>query len=260
MADAVLSVDDVRVSRDGRRVLDGVSLAAMAGEVVAVLGPNGSGKSTLLRAIAGLLPSAGRIALAGRDAVTIGAAARARVLAYLPQRSLLDAPLPVERVVAQGRYAHTPGLGRLGHADRRAVDQAMDTTGVTQLRARAFTALSYGEQRRVLLARALATEAPLLLLDEPGAALDITHALSLFATLRGLAEGGRAIVAVVHQLDDARRYADRGLLLHGGRVLASGPITEVLSASHVARVWGVEMREREALGFRLDARVREDAP
>ena len=247
----LLRVERLHVERDGTPVLHDVSLHAARGEVLAVLGPNGSGKSTLLRSISGTLPATGHVVLDGRDAIAMDARERARVLAYLPQRSLLEAPLPVERVVAQARYAHTPGLGRMRNADRDAVEDAMRTTRVTTLRARPFTALSYGEQRRVLLARALATRAPLLLLDEPAAALDIAHALSLFDTLRALAAAGHAVVVVVHQLDDAFRHADRGLLLHEGRALAHGPIREVLTADRVARVWGVEMREGGGYGFSL---------
>jgi iron complex transport system ATP-binding protein len=260
VTESALSVHDLCVTRNGARVLDRVSFEARTGEVLAVLGPNGAGKSTLLRAVAGIHPSTGRVAVGGRDAAGLDPRERARLLAYLPQRSLLDAPLLVERVVGQGRYARAPGLGRLAATDRDAIEQAMRATGVARLRDRAFTALSYGEQRRVLLARALATEAPLLLLDEPAAALDIAHALGLFATLRGLAEAGRAIVVVVHQLDDARRHADRGLLLREGTAHATGAVRDVLSAANVAQVWGVGMRENEALAFHLEGSVHRGEP
>ncbi len=251
MSDAALTVEGLRVERGGRAVLDGIGFNALPGELVALLGPNGSGKTTLLRAIAGLMPYTGRIRIGARDAESLTRVERARLVAYLPQRSLLASPLPVATVVAHGRYAHTPGLGRLRASDHAAVTAAMQAMAVTSLAAQAYTALSYGEQRRVLLARALATGAQTLLLDEPTAALDIAHALGLFRTLGALAASGRTVIVAVHQLDDARRHAHRGLLLSAGRVVVHGTLDQVLTPAHVANVYGVELCERDALGFRL---------
>jgi iron complex transport system ATP-binding protein len=241
---------DVAVQRGRSNVLQGVSLQAAPGEIVALLGPNGAGKTTLLRALAGLAPYSGRIEIEGDELRTLPPRTRARRVTLLPQRSLLDAPLPVASVVAHGRYAHAPGLRRMSDSDRAAIDAALEATALTAIADRPFTALSYGEQRRVLLARALATGASVLLLDEPAAALDVAHALELFAMLERLAAQGHAIVAAVHQLDDARRYAHRGLLLAQGHAVAEGPIDEVVSAERVAEVYGVQMREQDALGFR----------
>ena len=251
MSDALLVAENLRAHRGAHVVLDAISFAANAGEVLAVLGPNGAGKSTLLRCVAGLAPRTGNVRVRGRDVASLSRLERARAITYLPQRSLLGSPLPVATVVAHGRYAHAPGMGRFGVRDHEAIAEAMHATGVAHLDTRSFTTLSYGEQRRVLLARALATGADALLLDEPAASLDIAHALSLFETLRALAAQGRAVVVAVHQLDDARRFADRGLLLHEGRAIVDGTVDAVLTAAHVRRVYGVELREREALGFRL---------
>jgi iron complex transport system ATP-binding protein len=162
----------------------------------------------------------------------------------------------VQAVVTQGRYAHQPGLTRVRPSDASAVAEALAVTRADTLAGRFFNELSYGEQRRVLLARALATGAHTLLLDEPTASLDINHTLSLFSLLRSLASAGHCIVAVLHNLDEARRFADRALLLHDGRTVAYGQVHEVISAPHVATVYGVRLIEHDALGFRLDVEPR----
>jgi iron complex transport system ATP-binding protein len=251
MAEPLLQAEDVHVQRGRRTVLHGVSLHAEAGEVLAVLGPNGAGKSTLLRAVAGLLPAEGRVRLQGRDVGALPARERARLTALVPQRSQLGARMTVRKVVDQGRYAHRGGLAGPSKGDARAVTEAMARVGVTPLADRFFTELSYGEQRRVLLARALATGAPLLLLDEPTASLDIAHALTLHRTLRGLAAEGRAVVIVLHDLNEARLVSDRALLLADGATVVQGPTPEVITAEHVAQVYGVELLEDGALGYRL---------
>ncbi|HJL23745.1 MAG TPA: ABC transporter ATP-binding protein, partial [Polyangiaceae bacterium LLY-WYZ-15_(1-7)] len=236
------------VRRGARAVLEDVELEAARGEVLALLGPNGAGKSTLLRALAGLLPLAeGHLELAGGPLAAMAPRERARALAYVPQRSLLRSALLVEEVVAQGRYAHGRALGGLQGRDAEAVDRALAEVDALAFRGRAFPRLSVGEQQRVLLARALATEAPLLLLDEPTAPLDIAQALATFDLLRRLADAGRAVVAAVHGLDAARQFADRALLLHAGRVAASGPVEEVVAPEPVRRVYGVELLEGAAL-------------
>jgi iron complex transport system ATP-binding protein len=250
--DAVaLVASEVAVTLGERRAVAGVSFEADFCTITAVLGPNGAGKTTLLRALAGIVPHGGRIELCGGKIDALAPRERSKRLAFVPQRSQLASRLPVHTVVSHGRFAHRGGLSRLSHADRRAIDTAMMRADVAHLAAREFPELSHGEQRRVLLARALATEARVLLLDEPTASLDIPHALELFATLRALAEDGRCIVVVVHQLDDALRYTDRALLLHGGRQVAFGQTADVITAGNVERVYGVQLITGGALGFRL---------
>ncbi len=249
-----LRLERVTVTRGARRVLTAVDFTAPAGRVSCVLGPNGAGKSTLLRAVAGLLPHQGRIALDGRRLVELSPRERARSIAYVPQQSLLEAPLTVHEVVSQGRYAHTGGLGRPSAQDRAAVQGAMARADVTTVAERRFDRLSTGERRRVLVARALATEARTLLLDEPTAALDVRHALELHHLLRELARDGYCVLVVLHALDDARRHTDRALLLDGGAVVAEGPSAQVLDADRVRAVYGVELIEHGALGLRLPSR------
>ncbi|HJL19988.1 MAG TPA: ABC transporter ATP-binding protein [Sandaracinaceae bacterium LLY-WYZ-13_1] len=241
----------VTVERGRREVLRAVGFEAAHGEVSCVLGPNGAGKSTLLRALAGLLSFRGEVTLDGTPLSRLDARERARRLAFVPQRSALTASLSVRTVVSQGRYAHTGGLGRPGAADRRAVVSALSRTDVAELAHRRFDRLSAGEQRRVLLARALATEAPVILLDEPTAALDVRHALELHALLRALADDGYCVVVVLHELDAARRFTDRATLLRDGEVVTAGPSAEVVQPGPVREVYGVELLEDAALGFRL---------
>jgi iron complex transport system ATP-binding protein len=250
MPEPLLQARGVSVERGGRQVLRDVDLDLEAGSVTAILGPNGAGKTTLLRALSGLLPFRGQVRAEGREIGTLDARARARLMAFVPQRSQLTARMTAEAVVAQGRYPHRGGLGKLTASDREAIAGAMERVHVTPLAARVFPELSYGEQRRVLLARALATAAPVLLLDEPMASLDIPHVLSLQQTLRSLAGDGRGIVVVLHDLNDARRCTDRALLLDAGAVVASGSTGAVITPEHVARVYGVTLIEGDALGFR----------
>jgi iron complex transport system ATP-binding protein len=237
------------------RVLDDVSFSVEAGTLLAILGPNGAGKSTLLKAAAGLLPFSGELRLGGQDAQALGRRARARLVAYVPQHSALEAALPVRDVVAQGRFAHREPLAATppgaSLADAQAIARALALTDATRLADRPFSALSYGERRLVLLARALATGAGLLLLDEPTAALDVHHALTLCAVLRRLASEGAAVVVVLHQLNEAASTCDRALLLAGGRCVAAGPVAEVIAAGPIRRVYDVDLLPGAHFGYRL---------
>lgn len=250
MSAPALCARELRVLRGERCVLEGFSLAAHSSSISALAGPNGAGKSTALKALAGLLPSVGALELLGRDLRTLTRRERAHQLAYVPQQSLLQTGIAVREVVRQGRYAHDPVWPgrRPVHA---VVDQAMQATDVHALRDRHWNELSGGEQRRVLLARALATEAPIILLDEPTSALDVGHALRFLELLRELADRGRCIVVVLHDLDQVSRYADQTILLDRGRTIAAGLTREVICDEHVRAVYGVELEPNGALGYRL---------
>jgi iron complex transport system ATP-binding protein len=249
MAEA-LAVRGLSVVRDGRAVLADVSFAAETGSVLAVVGPNGAGKSTLLKAVAGLLPYRGQVRLDGGDAAQLDRRSRARRVAYVPQHSALDAALPAREVVAQGRFAHRDSLGRKSAGDEAAIERALGLTDAARLADRPFNRLSYGERRLVLLARALATGAKLLLLDEPTAALDVRHALELLAVLQRLASDGACVVVVLHQLQEAASHCDRALLLAEGRTVAEGAIGEVIATGPVRRVYGVELVPAAHFGYR----------
>ena len=220
--------------------------------MLCIAGRNGAGKTTLLRAIAGLGPYTGELSVRGVPA-SAPPHLRASQVAYVPQRSGLNAALPVARVVEQGRHVFRDALGRLGPRDREKIDAALAQAGASALRDRPFTALSYGEQRRVLVARALATGARVLLLDEPTAALDLEQSLRLLQLLQNLSGQGYAVIVVLHALDDAMRHTDRTLLLHEGRIDQIGLSSEVLSPATIRRVYHVETEVGAGPRFSLPA-------
>ena len=244
-----LDASGVGVSLGGRRVLRDVDLSAHPGEVLALLGPNGAGKSTLLKALAGLVRYEGRVALGGTDLADLAPQQRARRIAYVPQRSLLRSTLSVTDVVALGRYAYVGGFGGLSRGDREAIDHALRTAHADVLRDRIFTQLSVGEQQRVLLARALASDAPILLLDEPTAALDVGEGMAVLGLIRKLAQRQHTIIVVLHDLADARSTTDRALLLKEGRVVERGATADVVAAEPIRDVYGVRLIENARIGF-----------
>jgi len=238
--------------RHGPDVVHGVDLTAPRGAITALMGPNGAGKSTALKAMVGLVPRArGSMQLDGADLAALGGPERARRVAYVPQRTLLTAPMRVRDVVAMGRFVHRGPWGRPGRADRAAIDAAMASAEIEPLADRTFPTLSGGEQQRVLLARALASGATALLLDEPTSALDVRHALLLHRALRALADDGAVIVVVLHDLSEARARVDQVVLLDAGRVAAAGEAAEVIAPAPVRAVYGVELIEGGGLGWRL---------
>ena len=242
-----LRLRSVTVRRGRRSVVTDVSLAVRAGEIVALVGPNGSGKTTLLRAAVGLVRCEGAVFLGADPLERLSPRQRARRVAYVPQQSGLNAALLVEEVVAQGRLPHRGSLGGTSARDRDAIRRALDQTDTAAFAGRSFCQLSHGERRRVLIARALATEAPLLVLDEPTAALDVRHVLELFELLRRLRREGLGIWLVLHQLQEVTEIADRAMLLSEGRVVCEGPVDRVIAPDPVRDVYGVELIRSEGL-------------
>lgn len=228
---------------NGTQLLTGVDFVARAGEIVGLIGPNGSGKTTLLRILADLRPAdSGTVRYGGRSAAAIGARSMARSIAYLAQGEESHGAMRVETVVSLGRLPYRRRFSdSLTAADRAAIERAMAATHVTELRARAVGSLSAGERMRVLLARALAVEAPMLLADEPTTALDPLHQLAVMALLRDTARRGHGVVVVLHDLALAARFCDRLVLLAHGGVLAAGEPGEVLTDAHVASAYRVEV-------------------
>ncbi len=235
----MIELDDVSVRLAGRIVLDRVSLRSSKGELIAVIGPNGAGKTTLLRAIAGLAPADGRIQLAGQDAREMSGTTRARTVAYLPQGNIADWPISVRDVVAIGRIPHGGGPGREREGDAAAVATALAATDAVHLAERPITELSSGERARVMLARALAVQATILLADEPIAALDPAHQLGVLALLERTAASGTTVLAVLHDLTLAARFASRIVVIDDGRIVADGPPQKVLDEALLGRVFGV---------------------
>lgn len=238
----MLALDAVRYRYPGaaQDAVDGVSLAVAGGEFVAVVGPNGSGKTTLLRLALGVLrPQAGAVTAFGRPVESYSRRALARLAAVVAQREEMVFPLRVRDAVMLGRYPHLPALGAPGAADRAAVARALERCDATGLAERWVAALSGGEYQRVRLARALAQEPRLLVLDEPTASLDLRHEMELFERVRSLVERqALGALVVTHHVNLAARFADRLLLLDGGRPAASGAPPDVLTRAVVERVFG----------------------
>ena len=239
MSATILDVRGVSVALGGRTILSDVSLSVAAGELVAVVGPNGAGKTTLMRAAAGLVArTAGEVSIGGTALDALSLRERAVRVAYLPQGHVFHWPLAVADVVALGRLPRGAGAD-LSAADRAAVNRAMAETGIAEYGSRAVTTLSGGERARVAIARVLATEAPLLLADEPTASLDPRYQMAVIEMLRRHASGEGAVVAVLHDLALAARHADRVVVVDGGRIVADGPPRAVLTPRLLAATFGV---------------------
>lgn len=235
-----LAAEALTVRRGAAVLLDRVELTARGGEFLAVLGPNGAGKSTLLRALAGVERLfSGRVLRDGADMRALTPPARARIAAYLPQDRDVAWSMTVEAVVALGRYAYGVA-GRPGPADRAAVDRAIAAVGIEPLRLRSAHALSGGEAARMHLARALAAETPVLIADEPTSALDLRHQIEIMSLLQMAAAKGGLVVAALHDLELARRFATRALVLDRGRVVADAAPDEALAEPLLRAVFGVE--------------------
>lgn len=217
-------------------------LTVSPGELVVLLGPNGAGKTSLLRAAIGLAGASGTATLNGHATASMPAVARARALSYLPQMRPLAWPARVRDVVALGRFAHGVTLGRLSPRDAEAVDAALVRCDLTALADRATDTLSGGELARVHLARALAAEAPLIVADEPVAALDPRHQHRVMGLLRDFVRGGGGALAVLHDLALAAAYADRLVWMKDGRIVSDGSVRETMTVERIAQVYGVRAR------------------
>jgi iron complex transport system ATP-binding protein len=229
----------VTVELGGRPVVDRVDADVADGEWVALIGPNGAGKTTLLRALARLVPFAGEIALDGTPLADLGRGELARLVAVVPQEPSTPPWMTVAEYVLLGRTPHLGPLAKEGARDREAAARALARLDLLGFVERRLGTLSGGEKQRVVVARALAQEAAIVLLDEPTAALDIGHQQQALDLLDGLREeSGLTLVAAMHDLTLAAQYADRMILLDGGRVVADGAPTEVLTAPVIARHYG----------------------
>jgi iron complex transport system ATP-binding protein len=249
VSDPVLEARSLSVARRERAILEGVDLALQAGEALAVVGPNAAGKSTLLLALAGLLrPAAGEVRLRGQPLTSYARPAVARLVALVSSEDEGAAALTVRERVALGRYPHRGPLRALDAEDEAAVEEALAWTGVAPLAGRALGTLSAGERQLAALARGLAQRPQALLLDEPAAHLDVGHELELFATLDRVRAGGVAVLAVIHDLSAAARWADRLALLDRGRLRAAGPPREVLASAACAGAFGVRIRAHHLPG------------
>lgn len=248
-----LRFDTVKVRYPQRptAALDGVSLLARPGQITAVVGPNGSGKSTLVRALLRRVPLASGAILVGEQNVAeIAPRDFAQLAAVVPQREEPVLPLRVEEFVGLGRHAHRAAFGAMRNADRRAVSSAIERAGVADTSSRRTDELSGGEWQRVRIARALAQETSLLVLDEPTAFLDIAHEMAVFELLDALAREGRTVLLVSHQLNLVARFASHIVLLHAGLVAAAGAVDDVMRGEILERVydWPLVVTRDPAIG------------
>ncbi|MGV3616271.1 MAG: ABC transporter ATP-binding protein [Fimbriimonas sp.] len=235
----------------GRTVLHGVDLALSPGERVVLLGPNGSGKSTLLKALSkGLAPTQGTVSLLGDDIGRLSHAEVARRLAFVPQEETARFSFRVREVVTMGRLARSNGLFDTPE-DREVAKRAMERADCLHLAERPYTELSGGERQRVLIARALAQEGRVVLLDEPTSHLDPAHQVAVAELVGSLAAEGVATVAAVHDLNLASRMAARAVLMREGHVALDGPVETVLRSETLDYVYGVPFARVEAPGGRL---------
>lgn len=229
--------------------LSDVSCTIGSGQFVVVAGPNGSGKTTLFRSLLGLQHlDSGSVEVEGQPVTALARGMLARRIAALPQREEPAFPLTVHDAVMLGRWARLGALGRPGPDDRAAIDKALAVVGLTELADRTTDRMSGGEWQRVRLARALAAQPELLLLDEPGNSLDLAHEMAFHELLAGLVDDGIGVMVITHHLNPALRYADRLLLLDRGVLVADGPPGAILTAELLSRVY----RWPVSLGRNLD--------
>ena len=232
-----LTIRDLHAELGGKPVLNGVSFDVGEGEFVGLIGPNGAGKTTLLRALLGLTPSRGTVEIGGRNGLSVRE--QARHVSYLPQEREIAWPVTVERLVALGRALHLPAFASPRARDLEAVADAMRRMEVEAFAQRPATELSGGEKARVLIARALAQEAPLLLADEPAAGLDPAHQIALMRVFAAVAQEGKSVVACLHDLGLAARWCTRLVLMDAGRVIADGAPRDVLTAERLRDTYNV---------------------
>lgn len=245
---------EVRYGSRAAPALTDVSVRVPGGVLYAVLGPNGSGKSTLMRTLLGVLrPHRGTALVDGRPVEEWSRKGLARSVGVVTQREPRAFPMTVWELVEMGRYPHLGPLRRLSHRDRAIIREALDRCDVSELGDRSVDTLSGGELQRVRIARALAQEPRALALDEPTSSLDIRHEMTILRLLRDLADRGTTVMLITHNLNMAARFADRILLLDGGRTAAEGSVREVMRAEVLERVyrWPVAVGEDPATGAPL---------
>lgn len=238
-----IQTDNLAFAYKDKGVLDGVSLSIEKGEMLGILGPNGSGKTTLLKILSGVLTGEGGVKINGETIRSYGRRALSRLCAVVPQDNHVSFPYTVAEIVLMARASHHNPLAFEGEADREVARRSMQLTGTLPLAERYLHELSGGEKQRVIIARALAQEPEILLLDEPSAFLDLKHQVHVLELLRRLNRESRiTIVAALHDLNLAALFFPRLMMLRDGKIYCDGPPSEVLTEKTIDEVYGIRVR------------------
>lgn len=240
-----LVANAVTVRRGSRRIVESADLTLNAGEFTILAGPNGAGKTTLARAMANVIAAEGAVTFDGVSLRDLAPRVRARAISYLPQGHEFHWPMRVDSIVALGREPHADPFSQTSARDRIAIERAMEATATGEFSARLITTLSGGERARVAIARALATEASVLIADEPTASLDERHQLIVMNLLQRIARQGTAVLAIIHDLALAMRFADRVVLMNEGRIVANDTPVLALTPERIAEIFGVSVNRVE---------------
>ncbi|PHS71698.1 MAG: cobalamin/Fe3+-siderophore ABC transporter ATP-binding protein [Cycloclasticus sp.] len=234
-----LIASNIHVTLSGNAILKDINIEFSKGKLIGLIGPNGAGKSTLIRVLAGLqMVESGNITFNNKQLHTFSRSELAKKITYLPQSGICHWPMTVERVVMLGRHPHRDSQ-RLNDTDMQSVEQAIEDADVAHLKGRSINELSGGEQARVMLARALATQSDVLLADEPIASLDPRHQIEVMALLQSLASKGKTVIVVLHELHLAMRYCGGLILLDKGRKASEGMPKDVLTTENLQTVYGI---------------------
>lgn len=236
----VIHLNELDVMIQQKSILNNINLDAKAGEFVGLIGPNGSGKTTLLKSIAGIQPfSAGTLQIADKEIRAYKAKQLAKLISYVPQDTTLDFDFTVNSIVQMGRHVHSSRFSFDDSDCTTEIEKAMAYTGISHLKDRSILSLSGGQQQLVFIAKALAQQTPVILLDEPISALDIRFQLKVLTMLKNLSLEGKTIIVVLHDLNLAARFCSKLMLLREGRVLGSGSPANVLRADYVNSTYKV---------------------
>ncbi len=240
----MLDVNNIHFSIDDKKIIDGMSARFAPCKIHGIIGPNGSGKSTLLKNICRIWePQSGSIAIDGRDYAEIPRRELSSLLTLVPQNTTIGFPISVFDVVSMGRNPHLGRFEGLRQKDREVIERALQQTNISELKDRNINELSGGEGQLAIIARAIATEAPVILLDEPTSELDVKHTLEIVKILQDFKEQGKTILVTIHDLNLARKFCDTISILWHGRVFYSGPPEEAFAEENIRQVFEVNVRE-----------------
>lgn len=242
MGNVLLAAEKISSGYGGKIILNNISLDFESGKVTAIVGPNGCGKSTLLKTLIRLIPlTSGKITADGKDAEKMTSSELARVIAYLPQKKNIP-DLSVMTMVLHGRFAHLSYPRRYRKEDISIAEEALKTAELSDLAEKNMSDLSGGTQQRVFLAMALAQSSPVILMDEPTSFMDISYQKKFMELSRRLADGGKAVVMVLHDLPAALKYADNVIVISSGKLAACGTSEEIFQNKILDRVFGITMK------------------